>query len=172
MDVSLARYSTSPHLITRSAPPRMPLSLLNLQASLCSRRIWGLAHTACITRVFLILWSLLGLQVTALLLSLALTTQAARAQSGLGVEDLSAQQIFQITNASMCTQCHGTAGRSAHGSALVPLAGMPLDVMTQKMQAYRQAPPASSVMARMARGLTPEQTRSIADYFASQTLTP
>ena len=76
--------------------------------------------------------------------------------------------LVQQTNAGMCAQCHGTFGVSEPGSNIPNLAGLPSEKFYEKMQAFRRASPSSSVMARLARGLSDEQVKSAGVYYENQ----
>jgi cytochrome c553 len=78
-----------------------------------------------------------------------------------------ASLLYQRVNASMCAQCHGTNGMSVSGSQIPQLFGQSGESMMQKMKQFKGAEPTSSVMARIARGLSEEQTQSVVNYFAS-----
>ena len=80
---------------------------------------------------------------------------------------LNKDNLDTSTNAAMCAQCHGTNGVTEPSSGVPSLAGMQSSVFIQKMQQYRLDNPSSSVMARLARGLTQEQINSAATYFQS-----
>ncbi len=76
--------------------------------------------------------------------------------------------LLQQTNAGMCAQCHGTFGVSEPGSNIPSLAGLSSEKFYEKMQAFRLASPTTSVMARLARGLSDEQVKSAGLYFENQ----
>ena len=95
-----------------------------------------------------------------------LDTKALAASSGN--EPMSQPELMIKTNAAMCAQCHGTFGVSQASSTIASLAAMPREELIQKMQAYKLATPTSSVMARLARGITEEQINSLAIFFESQ----
>jgi len=80
--------------------------------------------------------------------------------------------LFQSTDAAMCAQCHGTNGLSDPGSQIASLAGISRKEFIEKMQEFRLASPTSSVMARLAKGLTQEQINNAAIYFESQRTHP
>jgi cytochrome c553 len=80
---------------------------------------------------------------------------------------LNKDNLDMSTNVAMCAQCHGTNGLSEPSSGIPSLAGMQSSVFLQRMQQYRLDNPSSSVMARLARGLTQDQINRAATYFQS-----
>lgn len=66
--------------------------------------------------------------------------------------------------ATSCTGCHPrTAGRGPVPS----LNGQPAEQIVSQMAAFRSGERRSTVMSRIAKGFTDEETRAIADYFAA-----
>jgi sulfide dehydrogenase cytochrome subunit len=66
--------------------------------------------------------------------------------------------------AASCSGCHGPA---ALGSAIPSLEGYaPADIVVQ-MQAFRSGQRAASVMDRIAKGFSEEETRAIAEWLAN-----
>ena len=92
---------------------------------------------------------------------LALTVCAATAH---------AQQdtLYLRTLAANCAQCHGTEGRTAPGSALPPLAGMPRDYLLAQLQAFKAGTRPSTIMQQLARGYSDAQLEQLAGFFAAQ----
>ncbi|WP_245458030.1 cytochrome C [Mesorhizobium sp. M6A.T.Cr.TU.016.01.1.1] len=65
--------------------------------------------------------------------------------------------------AAACTGCHGPA---ALGSAISSLDGHAADDIVAQMQAFRSGERKATVMDRIARGYTEEETRAIAEWLA------
>ena len=70
--------------------------------------------------------------------------------------------------AANCAACHGTAGRSAQGSAVPGLAGRSRDDIVQAMAQFRAGTRPATVMHQLAKGYTEAETAAMADYFARQ----
>ena len=70
--------------------------------------------------------------------------------------------------AANCAACHGTDGKAAAGSPLVTLAGMPADKMLASLQDFKNGKREATVMHQLSKGLTDDQMKTIADYFAAQ----
>jgi cytochrome c553 len=68
--------------------------------------------------------------------------------------------------AAGCANCHGTNGQAQEGN--VALAGLPKEVIIQKMQAYKAGQQTATIMHQLAKGYTDEQIEAIAGYFAAQ----
>lgn len=64
--------------------------------------------------------------------------------------------------AQSCTGCH------AAGSAMGALDGMADAAIEASMAGYRDGTAPATIMNRIARGFTPEQTRAIAQWFAGR----
>jgi len=94
-----------------------------------------------------------------LLLSLGLAC-AARAQSP---EALNLRSM-----AAACAQCHGTDGRSAAGSAVPSIAGMPKDHLVTQLKAFKAGTRPATVMTQLAKGFSDAQLEQLADYFSRQ----
>jgi len=69
--------------------------------------------------------------------------------------------------ANTCAGCHGTNGVSA-GPAMPSIAGMQSTYMTFIMQEFKDGTRPSTIMGRIAKGYTEEQTKAMADFFAKQ----
>lgn len=65
--------------------------------------------------------------------------------------------------ATACTGCHGPA---ALGSGIPSLDGHAADDIVAQMQAFRSGERKATVMDRIARGFTEEETRAIAEWLA------
>ena len=92
------------------------------------------------------------------LLAVALAAlQAAAVAQGTAGRDLAAS----------CAQCHGTQGRSV-STEVTALAGLPKDLIVQRMQEFRDGKRPATVMHQLAKGYTDAQIDRIAGYFAGQ----
>jgi cytochrome c553 len=97
------------------------------------------------------LWLLTGALISSAGYSQAQTSEALQARSW----------------AASCSACHGTNGHAQPG--MVSLAGLPQQVIVQKMQDYKAGRvPAATLMHQLAKGYTDEQIVAIAGYFAAQ----
>ena len=70
--------------------------------------------------------------------------------------------------AATCAGCHGTDGKAVAGNAMVPLAGLPKDVVVAQMRAFRDGSRQATVMHQIAKGYTEAQIEAIAAYFAAR----
>ncbi|MDB5861103.1 MAG: cytochrome [Ramlibacter sp.] len=70
--------------------------------------------------------------------------------------------------AASCAQCHGTDGRSAPGSSVPPIAGMPRDYLAAQLKAFKAGTRPSTVMGQLAKGFSDAQLEQLADYFNRQ----
>ncbi|WP_371346014.1 cytochrome c [Ancylobacter sp. IITR112] len=66
--------------------------------------------------------------------------------------------------AASCTGCHP---RSATNGPVPSLDGQPAGQIVAAMLAFRSGERPSTVMTRIAKGFTDEETRAIAEYFAA-----
>lgn len=80
--------------------------------------------------------------------------------AGTGTPTLAVRQL-----AATCASCHGTDGRPAD-AAMPPLAGLPQDVFTAQMRAFRSGERPATVMHQISRGYTDAQVEALAAYFA------
>jgi len=78
-----------------------------------------------------------------------------------------AVQLHNRATAAMCSNCHGTDGRTIEGSAIPSLVGMPKDYQVLQMQAFKNGTRPATVMHQIAKGLTDAQIDTIANYYAS-----
>ena len=76
-----------------------------------------------------------------------------------------ATQAVAPPGAAACSGCHGAG---AAGTALPPLQGLAPDDIVAAMQAFRSGQRAATVMDRIARGFTDEETRAIAAWIGRQ----
>ncbi len=81
--------------------------------------------------------------------------------------DAAPAQLNVRSMAAMCAGCHGTDGKSAEGSSLPSLAGMPKNAMVTHMKAFKDGSRPATIMHQLARGFTDAQIEQIAGYFAS-----
>jgi sulfide dehydrogenase cytochrome subunit len=70
--------------------------------------------------------------------------------------------------AASCAQCHGTDGRSAPGSAVPAIAGMPRDHLAAQLKAFKAGSRPATVMTQLAKGFSDAQLEQLADYFSRQ----
>lgn len=77
-------------------------------------------------------------------------------------------RLYVRTLAANCAQCHGTDGRTAPGSTLPSIAGMPRDYLVTQLKAFKAGARPSTVMQQLARGYSDAQLEQLAAYFASQ----
>ena len=68
--------------------------------------------------------------------------------------------------AATCANCHGTEGRSADGSALPSLAGVPKAYTLTQLKAFKDGSRPATIMHQLTKGFTDEQLERIAGYFA------
>ncbi|OGA73459.1 MAG: hypothetical protein A3G81_06065 [Betaproteobacteria bacterium RIFCSPLOWO2_12_FULL_65_14] len=69
--------------------------------------------------------------------------------------------------AAACATCHGTDGRTVN-PAVVSLAGLPKDLIVQRMKEFRDGKRPATIMHQLAKGYTDQQTEMIAAHFAAQ----
>jgi sulfide dehydrogenase cytochrome subunit len=70
--------------------------------------------------------------------------------------------------AAACAICHGTQGKPAAGSALIPLAGLPRDHIATQMRAFRDGQRPATVMHQIAKGYSDAQIDALAAWYAAQ----
>ncbi len=70
--------------------------------------------------------------------------------------------------AANCAACHCTDGKAAAGSPLATLAGRPADKMLASLKDFKNGKREATVMHQLSKGLTDDQMKTIADYFAAQ----
>jgi cytochrome c553 len=69
--------------------------------------------------------------------------------------------------AATCANCHGTEGRSA-STEVISLAGLPKDLIVQRMSEFKNGKRPATVMHQLAKGYTDQQIELMAGYFAAQ----
>ncbi len=79
-----------------------------------------------------------------------------------------AQKLYTQGLAATCANCHGTQGKSIKDGALPSLAGMKSDYLIEQMQAFKTGTRSATIMHQISKGFSEEQTKQLADYFASQ----
>lgn len=67
--------------------------------------------------------------------------------------------------ASACSGCHAPA---ASGGGMAPLEGRPAGDIVASMRGFRSGALEATVMDRIAKGFTDEETRAIADWYAAR----
>jgi sulfide dehydrogenase cytochrome subunit len=77
------------------------------------------------------------------------------------------EALNQRATAAMCSNCHGTDGRTVEGSAIPSLVGMPKDYMLLQMKAFKDGSRPATVMHQITKGLTDMQVNTIANYYAN-----
>jgi sulfide dehydrogenase cytochrome subunit len=78
---------------------------------------------------------------------------------------LDPQALQTASLAANCATCHGTQGRGPSG---FPLAGMPRELMLQRLRDYKKGTLSGTLMNQLARGFSDAQLEQIAAYFAAQ----
>jgi cytochrome c553 len=69
------------------------------------------------------------------------------------------------SGATACSGCHGPV---VPGAAVAPLHGRPLEEIVAAMQDFRTGQRPATVMDRIAKGFTDEETRAIASWLSQQ----
>ena len=77
-----------------------------------------------------------------------------------------ASQVAAPPGASSCSGCH--ALRPGESLAVPPLAGRPAADIMDSMTTFRAGERPATIMTRIARGFTPEETRAIAEWLERQ----
>lgn len=78
------------------------------------------------------------------------------------------EALYLQSLAATCANCHGTGGKSAGGSAVPSLAGMPQDTMVAQMKAFKAGTRPATIMHQLAKGYSDVQIEQLAGYFAAQ----
>ena len=99
-------------------------------------------------------------------LALALLASVGAAQDQ--ASDAQQAAMRQRMLAATCSHCHGTDGRAVEGEAFARLAGRPADELLAQLMAFRSGQRPATVMHQIAKGYTPEQLQSLAQFFAAQ----
>lgn len=75
--------------------------------------------------------------------------------------------VFDVTVlAAACANCHGTDGRSP--GSIPSIAGRPDTILSQQLKAFKSdtPPPGTTIMNRLAKGLTDAQIDALAQHFS------
>lgn len=80
---------------------------------------------------------------------------------------LSQETALARSLAATCANCHGPDGRSVN-PAVVPLAGLPKDLVVQRMKEFKEGKRPATVMHQIAKGYTDQQIELIASHFAAR----
>jgi cytochrome c553 len=78
------------------------------------------------------------------------------------------EALYLQSLAATCANCHGTGGRSAEGSAVPSLAGVPADTMVAQMKGFKAGTRPATIMHQLAKGYSDAQIEQLAGYFAVQ----
>ena len=84
------------------------------------------------------------------------------AQGNLMAADVPAGEVMAYS----CFNCHGENGGGS--DPIVKIAGLPKDLIIQKMKAFVNGDVPNTVMGRIAKGYTDAQIEALADYFSSK----
>lgn len=85
--------------------------------------------------------------------------------SAAGPDD--AQKLYTQSVAATCANCHGTEGHAVKDASVPGLAGLKSDYIVEQMKAFKSGERKATIMHQIAKGFSDEQTRRLADYFAS-----
>jgi sulfide dehydrogenase cytochrome subunit len=99
-----------------------------------------------------------------LLVSVGVTLFPNAYAQSVGTQDARSPTATML--AQTCAGCHGTEGYT-QGDALVPLAGMSQASFIHAMNSFADNSRPSSVMGSIARNVTADEIKLMADYFAS-----
>lgn len=78
------------------------------------------------------------------------------------------QALYTRSLAATCANCHGTDGRTATGSPLPTLAGMPRDHMLAQLRAFKDGSRPATIMHQLTKGYSDAQLAQVSEYFAAQ----
>ena len=81
---------------------------------------------------------------------------------------LAADAVPVQEKAAMCVACHGEAGNKPLMPEYPKLAGQPADYLVKALKDYKSGKRKNPVMAPMAAGLSKQDIKDLAAYFASQ----
>lgn len=76
-----------------------------------------------------------------------------------------AQDTTARSLAATCAACHGTNGRSV-STEVTALAGLPKDLIVQRMREFKEGKRPATVMHQLAKGYTDQQIELIAGHLA------
>jgi sulfide dehydrogenase cytochrome subunit len=86
----------------------------------------------------------------------------------LAAQAQSPEVLYVKSLAATCANCHGTDGRTAQGSQVPALAGMPREYMLRQLKGFKDGSRPATVMHQIAKGFSEPQLEQIATYFAGQ----
>jgi cytochrome subunit of sulfide dehydrogenase len=89
---------------------------------------------------------------------------AAVAVLWFSAEAASAAGLPAPAGATACSGCHGASPAASVGP---PIAGRPAADLTSAMEDFRTGARPATVMQRIAKGFTPEESRAIAEWWAA-----
>ena len=95
---------------------------------------------------------------------LMVTAAAITMASSASADDMRASVL-----ANTCNACHGPDG-STFGPATPSIAGVNAQYLIDTMNAYKSGARQSTIMARIAKGYTDDEVKTIATYFSKQKL--
>ncbi|WP_022720776.1 cytochrome c, partial [Rhodopseudomonas sp. B29] len=72
------------------------------------------------------------------------------------------------SGAQHCESCHGLTGQGIPANGYPRLAGLDADYLVHQLNSFADGSRASSMMSPVAKGLSPEDRRAVADYYARQ----
>ena len=76
--------------------------------------------------------------------------------------------LYTKSLAATCANCHGSNGNAVQGSAVVTLAGLPADYITQQMKDFKSGARPATIMHQISKGYSDAQITDVAAYFAAQ----
>ena len=91
----------------------------------------------------------------------ALAQQPAPAAPAFAAPDLSPAGVRSL--AATCAACHGTEGRDHE----LRLAGVPRDLLQERMTQFRNGQLKATVMHQLAKGFTEAEIAALAQYFSA-----
>lgn len=91
---------------------------------------------------------------------------AAASLFAASAQNAPAAQGAAPAGASSCSGCH--ALQPAQSEAVPPIAGRPASEIVDAMAAFRDGGRPATIMTRIARGFSPEETRAIAEWLEAQ----
>lgn len=76
---------------------------------------------------------------------------------------LKSEQIYRISLAATCANCHGTNGVSVAGDSIPHINGLTSAQIQEKLLGYKNGSLPGTIMPQLAKGYTEEQIRIVAD---------
>ena len=83
-------------------------------------------------------------------------------------QDASKEALYTKSLAATCANCHGSNGNAVQGSAVVTLAGLPADYITQQMKDFKSGARPATIMHQISKGYSDVQIMQVAAYFVAQ----